>query len=498
MDEEAPVPRTVDWIEDVDMPRVFISHSKDDREFVEQEIVSILRSHGWDTWYSRDDIRASEQWERSIVQGLRTCDWFLVAMSPRSVQSRWVKDEVHWAMDNRVGHIVPVLIADCDLLDLHLGMPRIQYVDFRHPTEETSKQLLQAFEKVEQEAARTNTGHEPLVARCHLTLNPPRSHFHCGPWVPPEYFIGRREELSEARELIDSDQSFLIIGHPRAGKTSFCRKLMDEIADEPHCKTLLTYVNLQQCSQLTIETFLEHTILSIAGEIARQVFGCRYTDLKPRTAADVHPLLNKDIAFRSFVEIFHRLIEKTHKQRGVQPQQLITHEFVEFTKDLLQIAGDKGRNKCVVFYDEANRLPRDISVDLLLSIGEALGKTRLIGGYVADPDMADSFHRDQDLAPLFGNRLDLGPFRSFHEMKSLLARYYWGDESRVAEIPVSEAAFKSLWTTSRGEPFLIQLIADRAFRAACQQGSNIVEVEHIEKAQAALKMERPWAFRVQC
>ena len=38
------------------MPRVFISHSSLDREFVERELIPLVRDHGIDTWYSRDDI----------------------------------------------------------------------------------------------------------------------------------------------------------------------------------------------------------------------------------------------------------------------------------------------------------------------------------------------------------------------------------------------------------------------------------------------------------
>jgi WD40 repeat protein len=112
------------------MPKVFISHSTKDRARVEREIVALLNGHGIDTWYSRDDIQTADNWERTIARGLEACEWFLLAMSPHSAQSEWVKDEVHWAIDVRPGKIIPVLIDACDPRAFHLRLARIQYVDF--------------------------------------------------------------------------------------------------------------------------------------------------------------------------------------------------------------------------------------------------------------------------------------------------------------------------------------------------------------------------------
>ena len=102
------------------MPRIFVSHCTEDREFVENEIVSLLRKHGLDTWYSRTDIGAATNLEQDIRTALVTCDWFLVVMSKASLASRWVKTEVHWAMEERQGRIVPVMIEPLDPSEFHL------------------------------------------------------------------------------------------------------------------------------------------------------------------------------------------------------------------------------------------------------------------------------------------------------------------------------------------------------------------------------------------
>jgi type VI secretion system protein VasG len=122
--------------------RVFISHSAQDREFVEGEIIGFLHEHGIDPWYSRDDIRPTDTWERTILRGLKSCEWFLLVMSPRSAQSEWVKDEVNWAVVERPGRIIPVLIEDCQTSDFHIRLPRIQHVDLREVTPQARRLLL--------------------------------------------------------------------------------------------------------------------------------------------------------------------------------------------------------------------------------------------------------------------------------------------------------------------------------------------------------------------
>jgi tetratricopeptide (TPR) repeat protein len=124
------------------MPKVFISHSTLDREFVEREIIPPLRTHGIETWYSTDNIRTAELWEKSIREGLKSCDWFLIVMSPNSVGSKWVPREMLWAMDRREGRIIPVLIETCAPEDLHLGLLAIQHIDFRHNLKKAQSELL--------------------------------------------------------------------------------------------------------------------------------------------------------------------------------------------------------------------------------------------------------------------------------------------------------------------------------------------------------------------
>jgi serine/threonine protein kinase len=320
-------------------------------------------------------------------------------------------------------------------------------------------------------------------------LNVPR--FHYGSVVPPQYFIGREGELAEALEVVTAGQSFLIVGLHRSGKTSFCKKLIHEIMGRPHNQMLAAYLNLQQLVDLTVETFLEHTLLNLMGEIARQVFRCKYTDLFRPDAAASHPHLRDNPAFESFVYIFRLVVSRTQSTQGSSPPPLRSQEFVQFTNDLLDIVRRCGWSKFVIFYDEANRLPRELSVDLLVSNEEALNVAGVVSVYVASPVMAAAFGPVYDL---FGRELRLGPFAGIEDLRRLLARYYFDDVTRTDELPVAADAIQLLWSVSRGRPFLIQLIAGRSFECARAEQAIEVQTRHVEEAHRALLAAKPQCF----
>ena len=130
---------------DSPMTRVFISHATKDREFVEKEIIPLLQRHGIQIWYSKDDIYTAADWEQAIRQGLESCDWFLVVLTPKSVTSPWVQAEVHWGIEERKNRFVPVLAEDCGVAQIHLMIRTIQFVDFRQASGEAQRLLLKCW-----------------------------------------------------------------------------------------------------------------------------------------------------------------------------------------------------------------------------------------------------------------------------------------------------------------------------------------------------------------
>jgi hypothetical protein len=109
---------------------VFVSHSSLDRA-ISDRVVNVLRNNGIPVWYSRANIMGAQQWHDEIGNALRRCDWFIVLLSPDSVQATWVKRELQYALNHGQyeNHIIPVKIIDCNSGDLSWTLENFQEVD---------------------------------------------------------------------------------------------------------------------------------------------------------------------------------------------------------------------------------------------------------------------------------------------------------------------------------------------------------------------------------
>lgn len=116
------------------MTKVFISHATKDRPYVEEWILPAFHEQGIETWYCKEEIKAADQWEKAIRDGLSHSDWVVVLISQHSVGSQWVHAEVHWGFERRAGKVLPLLLDGSDPIDLHLKLGAIQYFDVRSPS----------------------------------------------------------------------------------------------------------------------------------------------------------------------------------------------------------------------------------------------------------------------------------------------------------------------------------------------------------------------------
>jgi hypothetical protein len=106
------------------MGRFFLSYSRADSE-IALRLANDLRRAGAEIWVDQIDIKPSDHWDRSVERGLRESDGVLLVMSPRSVASENVMDEVSVALDAGK-QIIPVLIEACQA---PLRLARVQFID---------------------------------------------------------------------------------------------------------------------------------------------------------------------------------------------------------------------------------------------------------------------------------------------------------------------------------------------------------------------------------
>lgn len=98
-------------------PRVFLSHSKRDEDFIKQ-LHEDLRRCQVDPWLDAEDIRHGEPWLDAIFEsGIAACDCILVYLTDSSIDSPMVRKEIDASVlqklrDNKVGFLPYVSRAE--------------------------------------------------------------------------------------------------------------------------------------------------------------------------------------------------------------------------------------------------------------------------------------------------------------------------------------------------------------------------------------------------
>jgi hypothetical protein len=156
----------------------------------------------------------------------------------------------------------------------------------------------------------------------------------------------------------------------------------------------------------------------------------------------------------------------------------------------VDILHEKGWHHFFVFYDEANRLPLDLSVDIVASNEEALCAAGVVNAYSTAPNASVL----SQFTGVFGHQIRLRPFQSVDDLRELLYRYYFPNEKKTCALPATENAILAVWEMSRAQPYQIQLLAGNAFRLAHEEGSNLLHSRHVLTVAEVLRKELPHVF----
>jgi hypothetical protein len=131
-----------------------LSYSRTDEDFA-LRLAKDLQSRGVEMWVDRVNIRPSEHWDRAIERAIRGCRNVVAILSPRSVASENVADEISLAIDAGKP-IIPVVIEPCDL---PLRLTRRHLID---ATGSYDLALKQCFDEIE-------SGKDPAKAAVELS-----------------------------------------------------------------------------------------------------------------------------------------------------------------------------------------------------------------------------------------------------------------------------------------------------------------------------------------
>jgi len=125
----------IDPTKTVKASRIFISHSAKDKNFAGR-LANDLHAAGFEVWYDSNDIQVGDTIFEKMAQGAAACDYMVIILSPDSVASWMVKQEIMMFLneERRRGHsqILPILYKDCPIPPLLEGR---HYADFRESYE---------------------------------------------------------------------------------------------------------------------------------------------------------------------------------------------------------------------------------------------------------------------------------------------------------------------------------------------------------------------------
>jgi hypothetical protein len=125
--------------------KLFFSYGRADAEFVLKLAVD-LRSIGTNLWLDQLDIPGGARWDHAVEEALKASPCLLVVLSPASVTSHNVMDEVSFGLETHKT-IVPILYRDCDI---PFRLRRLQYIDFRVGYDDGFKRLIQTLKLADQ------------------------------------------------------------------------------------------------------------------------------------------------------------------------------------------------------------------------------------------------------------------------------------------------------------------------------------------------------------
>jgi hypothetical protein len=109
------------------MPKapIFISYSRTDTAFAVR-LADDLRASGLKVWIDQRDIGVGKRWDMEIEKALEKAAAVVLLLSPRSVSSDNVRDELSYSLDSGK-RVVPIMVETCRL---PMRISSNQYIDF--------------------------------------------------------------------------------------------------------------------------------------------------------------------------------------------------------------------------------------------------------------------------------------------------------------------------------------------------------------------------------
>ncbi len=105
-----PLLQTIDTPREERRPSVFVSYAHQDADFANR-LIADLDDAGHACWIDTSDIKGGDEWMITIAEGITDSYAFVVIVTQKALDSRWVRDEILWAR-NENKQIIPVILEN--------------------------------------------------------------------------------------------------------------------------------------------------------------------------------------------------------------------------------------------------------------------------------------------------------------------------------------------------------------------------------------------------
>jgi len=318
---------------------------------------------------------------------------------------------------------------------------------------------------------------------------PSKPDFYIGGIVPLDLLIDRHHELKDAkRTLLERKENVLIVGKRRIGKTSFARKLKNEIEKE---KFLSIEINLVTYDSQPI-SFLREILLLLCYQMGEKIFKKSTSELLSSLGNPPRSLkgdfgnfykLYKLVRFFTLTQTRTSTVDASiqspligsvgagkRKEETTELNGIQSIEFINIVEELMKICKKANYQSVVVFADEANRLTSDTNKEILSQYFDIFSSKQIQFVFIGDTSLID-YKLVEDI---FGITIRMHGFESIDDIQELLRLYYRRIDVDYATVFTSRA-IRKIWEASKGHPYIVQLLCSNSVDEAHEKKRSLVE-----------------------
>jgi hypothetical protein len=330
--------------------RIFLSYGHDNNEELVRLIKADLEQRGHDVWFDKDEIKAGDEWRRSITDGIIGSNRVLSFLSKHSTRDPGVcRDEIAIAIGVKGGNIQTILVESEQEVKPPVNIGHIQWLDMHDWQEKRTigdavwdpwyqAKLAEIIRVVESDESRRFAGE---IDKLNDYLKPIKSDARIYSLLKKGFY--GREWLFKALESWRQDTThnsrlFWIMGDPGVGKSAFAAQLTHTRGDTVIAAQFVEWDKPDHRDARRV-------VCSIAFQLATRLPDYRKLLL---TLPEIKELDRKDAS-----ELFDYLLANPLRSviNGGRDKLLIVI-------DALDEAGESGRNPLVeMLARNANHLP---------------------------------------------------------------------------------------------------------------------------------------------